>query len=304
MTADMNLIDLIEQFPDEATCRAELAKLRWPEGVACIRCGSTSIWDIEKRAQYECKDCHYRFSVTAGTVLNDSHLPLRKWFMATYLIVEAKKSISSRQLGRTLKVARKTEWFLSHRIREAMTQAMANDPLLDGVVEIDEMYVGGVARGKGRGYKKNKTMVMGAVERNGDVRFSVPEEPHASRKAIRKFLAENVSPDVQSVYTDEWAAYKGMGIGRDRTVHQTVDHKAEEWVRGPVHTNTIEGTWSLFNRALVGSWHQVQRKHLPAYLEEMRWRANNRENPHLFRDTLKALVSSEAMEYKALTGKA
>lgn len=300
MAADMDLVTLIEQFPDDDACRATLEKLRWPDGIACIECGSVAIWNIEKRHQYQCKDCGYRFSVTARTILNDSHLALRKWFIATYLIVEAKKSISSRQLGRTLHVARKTEWYLSHRIREAMTQAMAKEGPLTGVVEVDEMYIGGVLRGVGRGnYRTNKTVIAGAKQRGGGVRYKVVADN--KRETLHSFIAENVSGDAQAIYTDAWHGYRG--IGDENTVHETVNHSAEEWVRGPVHTNTIEGTWSLFNRALIGSWHQVQRKHLPAYLEEMRWRAQNRENDHLFRDTLRVLVTADPMTYEALTSK-
>jgi transposase-like protein len=297
MTADMDLLTLIEQFPDDDACRAALEELRWPSGVACIRCGSQTIWNIEKRQQYQCKDCGYRFSVTAGTVLNDSHLPLRKWFIATYLIVEAKKGISSRQLGRTLKVARKTEWYLSHRIRAAMAQAMTDDALLTGEVEVDETYIGGRVRGKGRGYVDNKTIVVGAKQRGGGIRLQVA--PDNRRTTLHGFIRANVADDAEAIYTDEWAAYRG--VGDENTRHETVNHKADEWVRGAVHTNGIEGTWSLFNRALVGSYHQVQRKHLDKYLTEMAWRQNNRENPYLFRDTIRALVNADTFTYRTLT---
>lgn len=299
MTADMDLLSLIEQFPDDETCRETLEKLRWPNGVACARCGSVSIWNIEKRGQYQCKDCAYRFSVTAGTILNDSHLPLRKWFIAVYLIVEAKKGISARQLGRTLKVARKTEWYLSHRIREAMRQAMVGQPQLTGEVEVDETYIGGKVRGKGHGYVKNKTIVVGAKSRDGSVRFEVTGDN--SKRTLHGFIGRHVSPDAEAIYTDEWRGYNGIGDANTR--HETVEHRADEWVRGPVHTNGIEGTWSLFNRALIGSYHQVQRKHLGAYFDEMAWRQNNKDNKFLFRDTLKALLSAEAMQYSELTAK-
>jgi len=295
MTADMDLITLIERFPDDDACRRVLEQLRWPDGVACIRCGSMSVWDIQKRNQYECKDCSYRFSVTAGTILNDSHLPLRKWFIATYLIVEAKKGISSRQLGRTLKVARKTEWYLSHRIREAMAQAMAKDAPLSGTVEVDETYIGGRVRGKGRGYTGNKTIVVGAKQRGGSIKMQVVDTN--DRETLHRFI-KDVASGAEAIYTDEWPAYRGIADADTR--HETVNHRADEWVRGPVHTNSIEGTWSLFNRALVGSYHQIQRKHLNAYLNEMEWRQNNRENRHLFRDTLRALLSAEAMPYSEL----
>jgi len=297
MTTDMNLVALIERFGNDETCRAHLEALRWPDGIACLRCGSITVYRLPKRNQFECKDCAYQFSVTTGTVLNDTHLPLWKWFIATYLIVEAKKGISSRQLGRTLHVARKTEWYLSHRIREAMAQAMGHDGKLTGTVEVDETYIGGRVRGKGRGYTGNKSIVVGAKQRGGGMRFQVTE--NNNRKTLHGFIREHVSPDAEAIYTDEWPAYRG--IADANTVHETVNHRAEEWVRGPVHTNGIEGTWSLFNRALVGSYHQVQRKHLAAYLDEMAWRQNNRENPVIFRETLRALVTADPLTYQALT---
>lgn len=296
MTADMNLVALIEQFGDDDTCRTHLESLRWPEGVACLRCGSLTVYRLPKRNQFECKDCTYQFSVTTGTVLNDTHLPLWKWFLGTYLIVEAKKGISARQLGRTLHVARKTEWYLSHRIRWAMAQAMGNDPLLTGEVEVDETYIGGRVRGKGRGYVDNKTIVVGAKQRGGKIRLQVASDNR--RTTLHGFIRTNVADDAVAIYTDEWRAYQG--IGDENTRHETVNHKADEWVRGDVHTNSIEGTWSLFNRALIGSYHQIQRKHLDKYLNEMEWRQNNRDNPHIFRETLRALVTADPLTYQDL----
>ena len=135
-------------------------------------------------------------------------------------------------------------------------------------------------------------------QRGGQTRMKVVD--NNSRKTLHGFIRENVSPDAEAIYTDEWAAYRGIGDANTR--HETVNHRAEEWVRGPVHTNGIEGTWSLFNRALVGSYHQVQRKHLDKYLNEMEWRQNNREHSSLFTETLKALLSAERLEYSVLTG--
>jgi transposase-like protein len=231
-------------------------------------------------------------------MLHDTHLPLWKWFLGTYLIVEAKKGISSRQLGRTLHVARKTEWYLSHRIREAVAQAMSKQPDLDGAIEVDETYIGGRRRGQGSGYVRNKTIVIGAKQRGGQMRLRVI--PDNTRGSLHGFI-DDVAKYAHTVYTDEFRAYKGLAHGNRR--HETVNHSKDEWVRGPVHTNSIEGTWSLFNRALVGSYHQLQRKHLDAYLNEMEWRQNNKDNPHLFRETLRALVSAEHMTYDTLTEK-
>jgi len=180
-----------------------------------------------------------------------------------------------------------------------MAQAMANAPSLDGEVEVDETYIGGKVRGKGRGYNKNKTIVVGAKQRGGHIRLRVLND--TTRGSLHGFV-DDVAKYAEAVYTDEYPAYRGIGHGNRR--HETVNHSKDEWVRGPVHTNSIEGTWSLFNRALIGSFHQVQRKHLDKYLDEMEWRQNNRDNPFLFRDTLKALLSAETMTYQELTKQA
>src|SRR5688500_6515432 len=149
MALRMRLSSLMIDFDTDAVCRAILERLRWPDGVACLRCGSESISRITTRKQYDCNACRYRFSVTTGTVFNDSHLALPKWFMAVLLMCEAKKGISANQMKRTIGVAHKTAWYLCHRIRKAMADA-CTEPLT-GTIEVDETYVGGRVRGKGIG---------------------------------------------------------------------------------------------------------------------------------------------------------
>src|SRR5690349_21225804 len=166
---DMNLPKLIERFGSEEKCRAYLEDLRWPDGVECPRCKHDKVSRIAERNQYECAKCRYQFSVTAGTIMHDSHLPLWKWFLAIYLMVESKKGISAKQLQRTLGVSYKTAWYLAHRIRDAMG-SVEESPLV-GVVEIDETLIGGQAHGKGRGYRENKSVVIGAVQRGGNIRL-------------------------------------------------------------------------------------------------------------------------------------
>ena len=290
---NINITDLIERFHSNDECRKVLEELRWPDGVVCIKCGSTSVSRISTRDQFDCNDCRHRFSVTSGTIMHDTHLPLWKWFMAIYLTVEGKKGISARQLGRTLGVARKTSWYLSHRIREALKTP---DALLSGIIEVDETWVGGKTEGKGRGYRGNKTMVIGAVERGGDVRMEVGGR--ATRKELHGFIDKHVSDDAEAIYTDDWPAYKG--VADENTRHETVNHSAEEWVRGDVHTNTVEGSWALFKRGIVGSYHKVSRKHLERYLDEFEWRFNNRENPFIFRDSLRELVGAAPLRYREL----
>ncbi len=306
MKAEMNLVKLIEEFGSEDECREYLAELRWPNGVRCPRCDSAQIARLRKRDQYECgnAECGYRFSVTSGTIFHDSHLPLWKWFLATYLICEAKKGVSANQLKRTLNVAYKTAWYLCHRIREAMKDEGSD--LLTGVVEADETYVGGKPRNRHHGPRAkqraaqerldNKTVVLGAVERGGKVRLRVA--PNATRESVHGFLDDVVADEAEAIYTDSHHSYRG--IGDHDTVHAWVDHSREEWVNGQVHTNTVESVWSLFDRSVIGSYHKLSKKHLPRYLDEAAFRWNNRENPYLFRDTLARLIRGDALPYQEL----
>lgn len=290
----IDLLTMMDTFGSEEKCREYLKELRWPDGVVCPRCGCMNVSKIIKRDQFDCDGCRYQFSVTAGTIFHDSHLPLRKWFAAVYLMCESRKGISANQLKRTLKVAYKTAWYLCHRIRAAVKDA--DTTLLNNTVEVDETYLGGKVRGKGRGYRKNKQMVLGAIERGGAVRLRVDKRP--DRNTLHAFIHGHIHPDTKNIYTDEQAGYEGCGD--HNTTHQSVSHSNEEWVRGDVHTNSVEGVFSLFKRSVVGSFHQISAKHLPAYLDEFEFRFNNRKNPFLFRDTLLRLIDAEKLEYKNL----
>lgn len=297
----MNLPQLIEQFGSEDKCHAYLEELRWPEGVTCPRCESKKISRIAERRQFECSDCRYQFSVRVGTVLQDSKLPLWKWFLAIYMMCESKKGISANQLHRMLGGSYKTAWFLCHRIRAAMKDEGAD--LLTGIVEADETYVGGKLGGfsskkeAARHRRDNKTVVLGAVQRDGEVRLRVA--PDATRESIHGFLKDVVADEAEAIYTDSHHSYRG--IGDHNTRHEFVDHSRDEWVRGQIHTNTVESVWSLFDRSVIGAYHKLSVKHLPAYLDEAAFRWNNRTNPHLFRDTILALVESDTLTYDALT---
>jgi transposase-like protein len=296
-----SLMSLLDAFGTDEECRIVLEELRWPKGPRCIRCDSDKLSRIYERDQFDCDACGYQFSVMAGTIFHDSHLPLRKWFVATFLICEAKKGISALQLKRTLGVSYKTAWYLTHRIRAAMVGADTTQ--LTGIVEADETYIGGKSKGfankreAARGRLANKTVVLGAMERGGRIRLRVA--PNNRKHHIGRFLAEVVADDATAIYTDELRSYDH--VGDHNTIHESVNHKAKEWVRGQVHTNTAESAWSLFDRAVIGSYHQLSRKHLPAYLAEFEFRFNNRENPYLFRDTLTRLLTSENLPYRTLT---
>jgi transposase-like protein len=234
-------------------------------------------------------------------------VPLMKWFAAIYLLSESKKGMSALQLKRTLKVAYKTAWYLCHRIREAVKDD-ANCELLSGIVECDEMYVGGKAKymHKSRlakmergimGYD-NKVMVLGAIERGGKVRLSKGDKP-ATKEVIRAFIKAKIAGECSLIATDQHSGYEG--IADHNTLHATVDHSKKQYVRGIVHTNTLENVWSLFKRSVIGSYHQVSEKHLDRYLDEFEFRFNNRNNAYLFRDTLLRLLQTSNLEYKQLT---
>jgi transposase-like protein len=292
-TQDMDLPTLIADYGSEEKCRAYLEELRWPDGVTCPRCGSKRISRIKARGQFDCDADRYQFSVTSGTVLQDSHLPLWKWFLAAYVIGESKKGMSANQLKRMLGTSYKTAWYLSHRIRSAMHDE--NPEPLSGIVEADETYVGRNQRGgHGRQTGPNRTVVLGAVERKGRVRLRVTDRPSGPR--IHAFLDENVE-DADALFTDEWWAYRTALKG---TPHGTVGHRKMQWVQGDVHTQTIESVWSLLKRSIIGSYHHLSVKHLDAYLDEMAFRYNNRENAYLFRDTLLRLIEADGMTYREL----
>jgi len=259
------------------------------------------VYSILKRDQFVCDSCSYQFSATAGTIFHDSHLPLWKWFLAAYLMTESKKGMSANQLKRTLAVSYKTAWYLCHRIRKAMQEI---DPAkLSGTVEMDETWIGGKKHWRFRTYLRNKTMVVGAIQRGGPVRMKAEKRSkNPSQQIIREFIAEATEPNTEKIYTDEHPAY--FGIQDHDTKHESVNHRAKEYVRGDVHTNSIENAWSLFKRSVVGSYHKVSEKHLDAYLDEFEWRFNNRKNPYLFRDTITKLIASPNLKYKNLTAKA
>lgn len=292
----MNLISLLEKFPNDDECREALEEIRWPAGVCCTRCGDLNVLELPKHNRWKCRSCDYQFSVMSGTIMHDSHLPLRKWFIAIYLMCESKKGISACQMQRTLGVAYRTAWYLCHRIREAMGNEPFEGPTLLGVVEVDETLVGGKTKGKGRAYKGNKTWVAGAIQRGGKVR--IERIPNIKKKTLHDFIARTVKDEAEAIYTDELRSY--IGIEDWDTRHETVNHSEEQWVVGDVHTNSVEGVWSLFKRSLIGAFHKMSAKHMDRYLEEFEWRFNNRDNPDIFIDTLRRIMNTGNLPYRKL----
>jgi transposase-like protein len=283
----------MEDFGSDEKCREYLQSLRWPKNVTCPRCFQGSISRIKDRGQFDCDNCRYQFSVTSRTIMHDTHLPLWKWFVAVYLMVESKKGMSANQLSRTLKVTYRTAWFLCHRIRTALYTPSA---LMRGVVEVDETYIGGKVRGRGKGYKGNKAVVLGVVERNGNARLKAAGG--ADRQTLSDFIRNHVADDAEAIFTDESSAYGNLANTKRR--HERVNHSEEEWVRGDVHTNTVENAWSLFKRSVVGAFHKVSKKHLDLYLDEFEYKFNNRDNPFIFRDALREIVAAQSIRYAEL----
>lgn len=301
---DVNLTTLIQKFSDEGTCRAYLEHLRWPEGVKCLRCQSDKISRIYTRGLFTCDTCGYQFSVKINTIFHDSHLPLTKWFLAVYLMSEAKKGISANQLKRTLNVAYQTAWYLCHRIRKAVADADASQ--LAGTVERDKTIMGGKAKNMHKAdYARHirrrgpsgKAMVLAAIQRGGGVRLKL--EDRRDREMLHAFICGAVHPDAKRIMTDEFEAHNG--ITDENMTHEIMNHSQDEYVPGDVHTSTAEGVFSLFKRSIASSFHQVSVKHLDRYLNEFSFRFDNRNNPYLFRDTLLRLINSENLEYKELT---
>ena len=291
----LDICKLIEDFGSEAKCREYIEALRWHDYVTCPRCQSDKISRIKLRHQFDCDSCRYQFSVTAGTMFADSHLPLWKWFLATYMLCESRKGMSANQLKRMLGVSYKSAWYLCHRIRAAMKEV--NKPDMDSVVEVDETYVGGKPR-IGRPHRE-KEIVVGVRQRDGELRFTRVGDVKAN--TLYKVIHQNVSDDVEFIITDDVSAYDGAMGSQFKDKHMTINHSQKRYSNGWIYTNTVESAFSLLKRGVIGTWHKVSAKHLPAYLDEMCWRFNNRKNQFLFRDTLLKLLEANHVEYKKLT---
>lgn len=307
----MNLIDVTQQFKSDDDCLAYLESMRWPDGIRCPVCGCERISKITRKMTgknkrtriYQCLEetCKQQFSATSGTIFNDSHLPLTKWFMALALIVDAKKSTSANQLKEHLGIGSyRTAWYMAHRIRKAMENKSSSE--MSGIVEMDETYLGG--RAKGRDWRKRKDaklVIVGIKQRAGNLRLI--HAPDAKIETLAKYLKEHVSADVEAIMTDELPAYpKALRLsGHDGAKHKTVNHTAKIYVDGNITTNGIESAFSLFKRSVIGSFHRLSIKHLHRYLSEFETRFNARKADDRFNPTLRAMLSVEPMPYAELT---
>jgi transposase-like protein len=309
----MKLIDVTKQFNTESKCLDYIVAARWPNGVCCVHCGVQNVSTItrkkagdNKRARiYQCleKECGKQFSATSGTIFNDTHLGLDKWFMAIALVCEAKKGLSALQMQRHLGVNYRTAWHLCHRIREAMQDGgllTGEVTVLTGVVEADETYVGGKVRRKGRPFvkKEKKDVVLGMIERGGKLKL-IPVKDN-KMEIIEPVLRKHISPDA-TLQTDESAIYTIVGKRHFAGRHRMINHSRSYGI-GDNHTNTIENAFSLLKRGIYGSFHKVSIKHLGRYCNEFSYRFNRRGiQLQMFDGTLKNLVCGKSLTYQRLT---
>jgi hypothetical protein len=303
--------------------------MRWPSGVRCAVCGGNRISRIERtnivkkgekagqasknvrKNVYQCLEptCKQQFSVTAGTIFHDTRIPLTKWFLAISLVMEAKKGMSAMQLKRSLwgdhKGSYQTAWHMMHRIREAMAEETGPFNQLRGVVEIDETYIGGKAKRRGGRVRNQKPraekfdMVLGMRERGGRVKYVHIADGKAA--TIREAVQKHVVPSPTRIYTDAAAVYDFAFDPELKKKHRSVNHSIQWVVPGTrIHTNTVESSFSLLKRGLIGSFHRVSIKHLHRYLSEFEHRFNHRKSDNRFEEMVSRTGRTSPLPYQKL----
>src|SRR5580700_3867201 len=310
MSEPKSLQEAIVYFSNPDNCIDYLALRRWPDGiVTCPTCGSIKVKFSEKRRNWTCSAHHAKreFSIKIGTVMEDSPIPLDKWLTATWLVTNCKNGISSYEIARDVKVTQKSAWFMLHRIRLAMQDDFFGSKL-GGEVEVDETFIGGKARNMhvserkrritGTG-TKDKTAVMGILERGGKVRAAVV--PSRRKHALQAEVYRHVEAGA-ALYSDALQSYDGLA---GDYAHQVVDH-AVQYVDGRVHTNGLENFWSLLKRGISGTYVSVEPFHLFRYLDEQMFRFNNRkdlDDAGRF-DLAVTQIVGKRLTFAELTGKA
>ena len=302
----MDILEVITKYPDQESCTSYLEGLKWQGEPQCPYCKSKQSTKRHGTQRYQCNTCNRSYSVLVGTIFEDTKLALPKWFLAITLILNAKKGLSSRQLGRDLGINRNTAWYLQMRIRKAMEEG--NDKgLLKGIVEIDETYIGGAKTNhskKKRQARRNsglqitgmqdKQAVIGLLERAGRIKLQAVEK--AQGKTIKPIIEQTVSK-AASLVTDGFGGY--AGLNKQYKEHQVLNKDKEEYVRGVFHTNTIEGFWTLLKRGIYGQYHKVSVRHLQKYLNEFTFKYNHRAEKSIF-DLLvnKCIMTSQYVPVK------
>lgn len=276
--------------------REMIEKIRWADGIFCPHCGTIGEYykltpkEGSKRpvreGVYKCKACRKQFTVTVGTIFEGSHIKLGKWLAVIHLMCASKKGVSAHQIHRMFGITYKSAWFMLHRIRHAMGMDEPQDKL-NGTVEADETYIGGKRRGKrGRG-SENKSIVFSLVERDGKVRSQKVQ--NVTGKNLKGIIKKNVT-EQSTIMTDDFRSYKGLD--NDFQNHHIINHSSKVYVNGNIHTNTIEGFFSLLKRGVNGIFHHISEQHLNLYLNEFDFRYNNRKVSDIER-TLLAIAGIE-----------
>jgi transposase-like protein len=299
----LDLSKLAKYFSDEDAARALLEEMRWGKTPTCPHCGGVSPYRLiarkpgskTRKGLWKCSACRKQFTVTVGTVFEDSRIPISKWLLAIHLLSSSKKGMSAHQIHRMLGISYKAAWFMMHRLRYAMKAGPLAD-LLAGTVEVDETYVGArFKRGTKRGrpsVDSHKTPVVALVER-GSGRVRAFATPRVTADTLWSHISGNMNTKA-TMMTDELASYGGLVAN-----HETVKHRDREYVRGAAHTNTVEGFFSLLKRGITGSYHHVSRGHLQRYCDEFAFRYEHRKTS----DGQRAALLVEAAEGKRLTYK-
>jgi transposase-like protein len=265
---------LFEMFPNEESARTYLQARLWKEGARCPKCKAKERIGTRKGGYYRCHACKLDFTVRTGTIFERSHVPLHKWIYAMYLLVTARKGISSMQLAKEIGITQKSAWFVLQRLREACGDNLS---LLRGIVEVDEAYLGGIESNKHqrkRGHFRStgivgKTPIIAMRERGGRTKAIVVRE--IDRRTLYLAILQNVERN-SMLHTDEHSGY--AGIDRFSYGHRTINHSAEEYVRGNVTTNSVESVFAVMRRGLHGVYHHTSKKHLSRYVDEFTWRLN------------------------------
>jgi transposase-like protein len=300
------LTEFTDYFCDEEACRKHYTEIRFGDGEYCPHCNHKEIYTFKDGKRYRCASCKQDFTIKTGTVFGESKLPIRKWFMAIYLLSTSSKGISSVQLAKHVGVTQKTASFMAHRIRESH---QPNKKLLSGTVEADETFIGGLSKNMHEKVRKvkvtgtggvNKTAIFGMKERNnGEVRAQVIQNPDA--QTLHPIIKENVTKG-STLYSDEWRGYNNLHENFNRGV---IRHSLKEFVNGDCHTNGIESFWALFKRGYHGVYHSMSRKHLQRYVNEFSFRVNRRKlsMQNVFSDVVAQVANSVQLPYKTLTQK-
>lgn len=283
----MNIIQIFKKFPTQESCIEYLEQKRWGDTPICSYCESTNTYKAKDRLRHHCNSCRKSFSVTIKTIFHDTRLPLQKWFLALCLVLNARKGISSCQLGRDIEVRQPTAWSMMRRIRNAMKD---NGGLLTGIVEMDETYIGGKPRKKNksddddftppkRGRGTDKECVVGMIERDGKVKTTV--QKRVKFTDLKKIVDNNIDVIKSTLLTDDFKGYKPF---KKVMPHYSVNHSKGEYSRNGINTNSIESFWAIVKRGMFGQFHWVSKGYLATYLNEFCWKFNNKDNENNFDD--------------------